>query len=65
MEDHRDDGVPVALERVRERTVEALCAHYARDDLVVEEFEERLDRAYAATSGRELAALTRDLPELR
>lgn len=46
----------------RERTVEALCEHFARDALTVEEFERRVDRAHRAETTEELRALLRDLP---
>lgn len=48
----------------RQVTVDRLCAHYTADHLETEEFERRLDLAYAARSGGELTALVRDLPAL-
>lgn len=51
--------------RERERTVEVLCTHFARDHLSLQELERRLDEAYAVSSRRELTALTSDLPPLR
>lgn len=56
---------PVALNHVRERTVQALSEHFAQDNLAVEELETRLDMCYRATTLEELAALTADLPALR
>lgn len=51
-------------EAVRERTVEALGDHFARDHIDLPEFERRVDRAYAASSHTELEALLSDLPAL-
>lgn len=39
-----------SLEQAREHTVRRLCEHFAADDLKVEDFETRLDRAYEATT---------------
>ena len=46
----------------RERTAAALGGHYAVGRLTLEEFQERLDRTYAAKTLGELDDLTRDLP---
>jgi Domain of unknown function (DUF1707) len=51
------------LLRVTERTAAALSRHYATGRLTLEEFQERLDKAYAAKTVGELGALMRDLPE--
>lgn len=48
----------------RERTVRALCTHFAEDRLAVEEFESRLDRAWDASTAGELETLLADLPAL-
>ncbi len=48
----------------RQRVVEALCEHYAQDDLDLDEFERRLDRANRVTGSGELAELLSDLPKL-
>jgi len=48
----------------RQGTVDRLCAHFAADHLKTAELERRLDRAYAAQTGAELATLEQDLPEL-
>jgi hypothetical protein len=48
----------------RERAVKRLCMHFARDHLGVDEFEHRLDLAYAAREHAELLALESDLPAL-
>ena len=52
------------LRDARERTVEALCAQFARDALDTAEFERRIDRAYRAATPLQLAELTSDLPVL-
>ena len=46
----------------REATVTALREHFAAGRLTPEEFDERVDAAYAARTFGQLAALTRDLP---
>src|SRR4029453_2792302 len=46
----------------RERTVEQLRQHHADGRLDMEEFSERMDRAYAAKTLAELDALMTDLP---
>ena len=56
---------PVALNRARERTVQALSEHFAQDHIAVEELETRLDMCYRATALEELEVLTSDLPMLR
>lgn len=56
---------PVALNQVREQTVQALSEHFAQDNLDVEQLEARLDLCYRATSLEELDVLTADLPILR
>ena len=49
----------------RQRAVDRLCEHFAADNLDTDEFERRLDLAYAAQTKHELVALEQDLPELR
>jgi len=56
---------PVPLASARERAIELLSEHFANDGLTMDELDERLERAYAATSLAELHALTADLPDLR
>jgi len=51
-----------ASDEDRERTAAALGGHYAVGRLTLEEFQERLNRTYAAKTLGELADLTRDLP---
>jgi hypothetical protein len=48
----------------RERVVEALTRHFANDSLTEAELEARLQSVYAATTTRELDAITADLPVL-
>jgi hypothetical protein len=52
----------VALRQQRERTIAALCEHFAADRLELQEFEDRLDIANRATSATDLTALLADLP---
>jgi hypothetical protein len=46
----------------RDRAAAALSGHYAAGRLTLEEFQERLDRAYAAKTVGNLEALMTDLP---
>ena len=55
---------PVPLKRETEQVVQALIDHYGADNLTVEEFETRLDAAYAATTRDELEVLLSGLPVL-
>ena len=55
------ESLPVSLTQARDRTIERLSAHFARDDLSLEELEQRIERAYRATNLTELDALTADL----
>ena len=52
------------LELDRERVIQALCSHYANDQLSTQELEARFDRAYKATSTPELQQLVAGLPAL-
>lgn len=42
--------------------MELLCEHFARDELTMQEFERRVDRAHRAETVDELRDLLRDLP---
>jgi len=53
---------PVPLEQTRQRIVEQLCDQYAAENLTDAGLEERLTKAYAATTLVELQALVADLP---
>ena len=57
-----DDPALRASDAERERVVAALRAHCAAGRLSVEELAERSERAYAARTLADLAALTFDLP---
>jgi hypothetical protein len=46
----------------REATAASLREHYAQGRLTLEEFNERLDAAYKATTQSQLNLITRDLP---
>jgi hypothetical protein len=48
----------------REAAAARLCEHYAQGRLTLEEFNQRLDAVFAATTERQLRALARDLPRL-
>jgi hypothetical protein len=56
---------PVPLATARERAIELLSAHFANDRLTIDELDQRLEQAYAATSIAQLDALTADLPNER
>lgn len=51
------------LAQARERAIEQLSAHFAQDDLTLEELERRIERVYRAKDVVELEALTADLRE--
>ena len=53
---------PVPLEQTRQQVIEQLCNHYAAENLTDEGLEERLTRAYAATTLPALQELVADLP---
>lgn len=53
---------PVPLEQTRERIVTQLCDQYAAENLTDAALEDRLTRAYAATSVATLEELVADLP---
>jgi hypothetical protein len=55
-----EDGSGVSPDS-RQKTVDALCEHFANDLLTVEEFERRVDRAHQAESTEELRGLLSDL----
>jgi uncharacterized protein DUF1707 len=52
------------IEQVRERVVEALSEHFARDHLSLDELETRLARVYSSTTPAEVDALLDGLPAL-
>jgi hypothetical protein len=51
-----------SVEVARERTIQALCHHFAHDRLTTEQVDERLERAQKAHSIAELDQLLADLP---
>jgi len=53
---------PVPLEQTRQRIVEQLCDQYAAENLTDTALEDRLTRAYAATTLAALQELVADLP---
>lgn len=64
MADTTGPGLPVALQSRREQTIAALCDHFAKDHLTLEEFERRLDVANRTASLPDLDSLISDLPVL-
>ena len=50
-----------ALRRVRAQTIEQLTNGFTRDELALDEFEQRLNGAYAAATAEDLAVLVHDL----
>lgn len=46
----------------RDETIQALCDHFARDVLSLEEFERRVELAHRVDTAAELQALVSDLP---
>jgi Domain of unknown function (DUF1707)/2TM domain len=54
-----------ASDAEREAVIADLRAHAGEGRLALEELDERIERAYAARTRRELAALTGDLPRIR
>ncbi|MBV9107929.1 MAG: DUF1707 domain-containing protein, partial [Gemmatimonadetes bacterium] len=53
---------PVPLEQTRQQVIEQLCSHYAAENLTDDALEERLTKAYAATTLPALQELVADLP---
>jgi hypothetical protein len=53
---------PVPLQSRREQTIAALCEHFSKDNLTLEEFERRLDAAHRVQTMPELNSLLQDLP---
>jgi hypothetical protein len=64
-EDHVANGPDLRIgDADREAAAARLREHYAQGRLTLEEFNQRLDAAFAATTQSQLSALTRDLPRL-
>ena len=57
-----EERPPGGMDPKREATIERLREHYARDDLGIEEFEQRVDDALRAPSVADLEKLVSDLP---
>jgi hypothetical protein len=51
-----------SVSQSRQVTVDALCEHFANDEMSVEEFERRVEAAHKADSVQELKDLLADLP---
>jgi len=54
----------MSIELERERTVQALCSHFAQDRLTTQELELRFEEVYRANSADELRGVMRGLPAL-
>ena len=52
------------IEQVRERVIEALSEHFARDNISLDDLETRMARVYAATTPHEVDSLLDGLPAL-
>src|SRR5688572_1148381 len=52
------------IEQVRERVIDSLSEHFARDNLSLDELETRMTRVYAASTPQEVEALLAGLPVL-
>jgi hypothetical protein len=52
------------VEQVRERVIDALSEHFARDHLSMDELERRMELVYAASTPQEVEALLDGLPAL-
>jgi hypothetical protein len=64
-EDHVANGPDLRIgDADREAMAARLREHYAQGRLTLEEFNERIDAAFAATTQSQLSSLTRDLPRL-
>lgn len=55
-------GIPVPLERERERVIGLLSTHFAYDSISLEDLERRMELVYRASTVEQLRELTRDLP---
>lgn len=54
--------VPLSsMARAREQKIEELSAHFANDDLSLEDLERRIEQVYRATTAAELETITADL----
>jgi len=52
------------IEQVRERVVEALSEHFARDNISLDDLDTRMARVYAASTPQEVESLLDGLPAL-
>ena len=65
MDASESSGLPaVPLQSRREATIAALCEHFSKDNLTIDEFERRLDLAHSVQTVPDLNNLLRDLPVL-
>ena len=59
--EHKPPAVPLGQE-VRQKTIDVLCESFARDEMDVEEFEQRVELVALAGSMEQLRAILADLP---
>ena len=52
------------IEQVRERVIESLSEHFARDNISLDDLETRMARVYSATTPQEVESLLDGLPAL-
>ena len=52
------------IEQVRERVIELLSEHFARDNISLDDLETRMARVYSATTPQEVESLLEGLPAL-
>ena len=64
MDDHNTEPVQgvKASQETRQRTIDALCEHFAADTIDLDEFEHRVDAAHRAETLADLRRLLTDLP---
>jgi hypothetical protein len=62
MSEPQAPGQLVAVKLKRDQTIAALCEHFAKDRLTIEDFERRLDVATRAETLPELESVLADLP---
>lgn len=62
MSEGNEDQRGQSLSQTRQVTVDALCEHFANDEMSVEDFERKVDLAHRASTVDELKRLLADLP---
>ena len=59
--ENKPPAAPLGQE-ARQKTIDVLCESFARDEMDMEEFEQRLELVYRAQSNEQLRAILADLP---